>query len=386
MNDRLRIARIQGFAFRSPIADPVLTSFGIMKDRPAVFVRIEDRDGCFGWGEIFANWPAAAAEHRVNLLVRDVAPFAFEHAFSHPEQMFELLTSRTEIVALQSGEWGPFRQVIAGLDIALWDLFARRNGQTLRHYMNAESPDVVPAYASGIHITDAEALIPKSREFGFSAFKVKVGFNMEDDLALLEQAFDTKAAADTIAADANQGWTEDAALSFITSTRGLPLEWLEEPIRADADPTAWAALSRASPYPLAGGENLVGFDEFDSAVQRAHLRIFQPDIIKWGGITGCLRVGQNVQAAGLRYCPHFLGGGIGLQASANLLAAVGGDGLLEIDANPNPLRDAFGSIKTCILDHGWRCNSEPGIGIVSVPEELTKYETHKAEVLSPMHL
>ncbi len=386
MTDRLRIQRIQGFAFRSPIANPVQTSFGIMKDRPAAFVRIEDQDGCFGWGEIFANWPAAAAEHRVNLLVRDVAPLVFGQAFSHPEQMFDLLTSRTDIVALQSGEWGPFRQVIAGLDIALWDLFSRRKRQALRHYINSDASDVVPAYASGMHIKDAEKLIPKSREIGFSAFKVKVGFNMEDDIALLEQAFDTLTPADTIAADANQGWTEEAAFTFISSTRGLPLEWLEEPIRADADPMAWAALSRASPHPLAGGENLVGFDEFDRALERAHLRILQPDIIKWGGITGCLSIGRNVKAAGLRYCPHFLGGGIGLQASANLLAAVGGDGQLEVDANPNPLRDAFGSVETRILDHGWCCNLEPGIGIVSIPEELTKFETHKAEVLSSMHL
>jgi L-alanine-DL-glutamate epimerase-like enolase superfamily enzyme len=45
--------------------------------------------------------------------------------------------------------------------------------------------------------------------------------------------------------------------------------------------------------------------------------------------------------AGLRYCPHYLGGGIGLVASAHILAAAGGNGLLEIDVNPNPLREAL---------------------------------------------
>lgn len=63
----VRITRIEGFAFRSPLAHPVKTSFGVMKDRSAVFLRIEDEDGTFGWGEVFANWPSAAAEHRVNL-------------------------------------------------------------------------------------------------------------------------------------------------------------------------------------------------------------------------------------------------------------------------------------------------------------------------------
>ena len=66
--------------------------------------------------------------------------------------------------------------------------------------------------------------------------------------------------------------------------------------------------------------------------------MIQPDMAKWGGFTRCLSVARRIRAAGLRYCPHFLGGGVGQLASAHLLAAVGGEGLLEIDANPNPLR------------------------------------------------
>ena len=41
------------------------------------------------------------------------------------------------------------------------------------------------------------------------------------------------------------------------------------------------------------------------------------------------------------FCPHYLGGGIGLIHSLHLLAAVRGPGLLEVDANPNPLREGL---------------------------------------------
>ncbi|WP_227269838.1 mandelate racemase/muconate lactonizing enzyme family protein [Roseobacter weihaiensis] len=382
MTGGVSIARIEAFAFRSPIEKPVATSFGVMRNRPATFVRVEDQDGTFGWGEIFANWPAAAAEHRVNLLAQDIAPLVFDRSFFRPGELFEVLTARTHIVALQSGEWGPFRQVIAGLDIALWDLFARKNGQTLRHFMTQDAADLVPAYASGIHIKDAPALMQKARDIGFDTFKVKVGFDRKDDLKRLNEVFETKLAAETIAADANQGWDRGAALDFITHTRSLPLLWLEEPIKADAAQADWAALAEVSPYPLAGGENLVGFVEFDKAINEAHLSVFQPDIIKWGGLTGCLSVGQSAIKAGLRYCPHFLGGGIGLQASANLLAAVGGDGLLEVDVNPNPLRDAFMQTETYVADNGWQCNEVPGIGVTALPEALAPYLTHRAEILS----
>ena len=380
MIQTVRITRIEGFAFRSPVAKPVMTSFGMMRDRPAAFLRIEDEDGAFGWGEIFANWPAAAAEHRINLLARDIGPLVFDHPVSHPGALIDLLTRQTRIIALQSGEWGPFRQVIAGLDIALWDLYSRKSGRTLRHFMNEEAADHVPAYASGIHIKDAETMVSDARQIGFSDFKVKVGFDMDDDLTRLVQVFDRRSANETIAADANQAWDLETARSFLARTAQVPLAWLEEPIRADASAVDWAALHEASPYPLAGGENLVGYDQFDEAITAAHLGVFQPDIIKWGGLTGCFSVGRNVLAAGLRCCPHFLGGGIGLQASANLLAAVGGDGLLEVDVNPNPLRDAFGPVASRISDGGWHCNDEPGLGIDIFPDELAPFQTHKAEI------
>ena len=61
MTDTIELARIEAWAFRCPTTRTVATSFGIMHDRPAVFVRIEDVDGAVGWGEIFANWPAAGA-------------------------------------------------------------------------------------------------------------------------------------------------------------------------------------------------------------------------------------------------------------------------------------------------------------------------------------
>lgn len=380
MTRSVRIVQIQGFAFRCPIANPIKTSFGVMKDRPAAFVRIEDQDGNFGWGEIFANWPAAAVEHRINLLAQDIAPMVLGHSFTNPSDLFERLTTRTHILSLQSGEWGPFRQVIAGLDIAMWDMFSRKQGQTLRHFLNPDAPDIVSAYSSGIHIKDAEKLITQAKAMGFSAFKIKIGFNMNDDLTRLNLVFNRKKKGDIIAVDANQGLTQETALSFISSTHSLPLAWLEEPICADAASAEWETLSCASPYPLAGGENIVGFDAFNKAIKAQNLNIIQPDIIKWGGITGCYIVARKVREAGLLYCPHFLGGGIGLHASANLLAAVGGGGMLEVDINPNPLRDAFGSVKTYVSDVGWNCNRALGIGISGLPDELTQFESHTIEI------
>jgi D-galactarolactone cycloisomerase len=65
----------------------------------------------------------------------------------------------------------------------------------------------------------------------------------------------------------------------------------------------------------------------------------------------------------LVYCPHFLGSGIGLMSSAHLLAAAGGDGLLEIDVNPNPHRDALVGEALPLVAGSIQLSETAGIGI-----------------------
>jgi D-galactarolactone cycloisomerase len=371
-----RIAQITVRAYRVPIANPVATSFGAMHSRPAVFVRLEDKDGTFGWGEVFANWPAAGAEHRARLIVEDMADLLVGCSFDGPSDLFETLTRRTHIRALQCGEWGPFRQVIAGLDTAWSDLLAHKAGVPLARFLNPDAGLSVPCYASGIAIAQATDLIAQSRAAGFSNFKVKVGFDLARDATLLTDLWGGMSKGETLFIDANQAWNLENAQAFLRAIPDVTLGWLEEPLPADAPPADWATLAAASPMPLAGGENITGGDGFQQAITSRAFGVLQPDVAKWGGITGCWQVAQDIRAAGLRYCPHFLGGGIGLIASAHFLAAAGGDGLLEVDVNPNPLRDAFRPWGDA-TDKGHLTLSEaPGLGITALPPELDQYLTY----------
>lgn len=132
---------------------------------------------------------------------------------------------------------------------------------------------------------------------------------------------------------------------------------------ADCPWQEWQTLARACAAPLAAGENLAGAPAFDAVVASAALGVLQPDMGKWGGFSACLPLARRILAAGKRYCPHYLGAGIGLLASAHLLAAAGGDGLLEIDANPNPLRSELCGPLAQVDDRRCTLGSLPGLGI-----------------------
>ncbi len=124
--------------------------------------------------------------------------------------------------------------------------------------------------------------------------------------------------------DANQSWTIEQACEIAPQLEAFNLGWLEEPLRADRPWAHWHTLAAATSIPLAGGENIAGEDAFGQALTHSPLTVLQPDIAKWGGISGCWPVIARARQAGVRYCPHYLGGGIGLLASAHLLAAAGG--------------------------------------------------------------
>jgi L-alanine-DL-glutamate epimerase-like enolase superfamily enzyme len=371
----LRLARIDVYAWRVPLDEPVRNSFGTMRSRAALAVRIEDADGAHGWGEVFSNWPPDGAEHRGQLIEQVLAPLALEQDHASPSALFEFLTARTRVLVLQTDEPGPFAQAIAGIDIAAWDLVARRAGLPLARVLNPAAADRVPAYASGINPTRPGKVAAEQRALGFRAFKLKVGFGDARDAGNLGELRDVLGTDATLMIDANQAWDIDTGLAMAARLAEFCPLWLEEPLRADTWPQTWRSFAERSPIPLAAGENMRGRAEFTAALATGAFRYLQPDLIKWGGITGCFDVGAGIVAAGLAYCPHYLGGGIGLTASAHLLAAVGGSGMLEVDSNPNPLREALARPFARIADGHWHLTDAPGLGIEPDLQALERYRS-----------
>jgi L-alanine-DL-glutamate epimerase-like enolase superfamily enzyme len=49
----VRLTRVEIWVCRAPVETPVETSFGVMHSRPALFVRIEESEGAFGFGEVW---------------------------------------------------------------------------------------------------------------------------------------------------------------------------------------------------------------------------------------------------------------------------------------------------------------------------------------------
>ena len=316
-----------------------------------------------GWGETWCNFPSCGAEHRARLLDTLIAPLICGRTFESADAVYRFLSARTAVLAIQCGEPGPIAQAIAGVDIALWDLAARRASVPLWKLLGGET-DSVGVYASGINPDRPEEVIAAKQAQGYRAFKLKVGFDEERDVANAVAARSILGPDSSLMLDANQAWDPESAARMAVALEAAMPAWLEEPLRADSRPIDWQRLAGATRIPLAAGENLIGDAAFDAMIESRALRIVQPDLAKWGGISGCLPVIERIHAAGSTYCPHFLGAGVGLLASAHVLAARGRPGaMLEIDANENPLRTALSPALDHVVDGRAELGDAPGLGI-----------------------
>jgi len=200
------------------------------------------------------------------------------------------------------------------------------------------------------------------RRLGYHRFKQRIGFGPDDGLGAAEETAAALAPDETLMLDANQAWDLETASRRCTRLAPLGLVWMEEPLPADAAPTDWRQLAADAPMPLAAGENLSTAGAFDDAVSSQTLGFLQPDICKWGGLSGGLTVARAAEAAGVTYCPHFLGGGVGLIASAHLLSAIGGAGLLEVDGSENPLLEVLSGRGLALEDGMFPLPEGPGLG------------------------
>ncbi|MEM9441626.1 MAG: enolase C-terminal domain-like protein, partial [Pseudomonadota bacterium] len=283
-------------------------ALGTMPTRPALLVRIEDRSGCFGWGEIWANFPPRANLHKAHLIEDVIRGHLTNLTFSDPREIQEALRRELSLFFLHVGQTQVFEHLLAGLDTALWDLCLRHAGLSFTEFMGISAP-TARSYATSINAEDLERLIPFHAGLGQTHFKLKIGFAEHGNTKIVERAAALCPHGARIMVDSNQSWTLDQAKASLHAIEDYNPYFAEEPLPADAPFNDWEELAQSTDIPLAGGENIYGVADF-LTMTRAGMQVLQPDVAKWGGVSGALDLAEVVPD-GVMIWPHFMGTAVG---------------------------------------------------------------------------
>lgn len=273
-------------------------------DIRVVAVTVRDTEG--GEGHGFSWTPSIGGAAVKALLDEDVIPAAVGRP-ADPAIWIDLWRHVHE-----AGGGGITTIALAGLDLALWDLRARRAGSSVTDLIGRHHTSL-PAYGSGVNLHySLDELVAQAERWvaaGFGAIKMKVGSpELARDLERVAAVRTVLGPERRLLVDANQRWDLDTATRAVEALAEHGIGWIEEPLRAD-DLAGYRELAtRLKPLgvPIAAGENIHTVHRFRDFLDAGALQVVQPNIVRVGGITPFLDIAELARERGVELAPHLL--------------------------------------------------------------------------------
>ncbi|MCO5297122.1 MAG: mandelate racemase/muconate lactonizing enzyme family protein [Fimbriimonadaceae bacterium] len=297
----MKIREVRFFKALSPLSRPIADSTHAIPEIGFLVTRLTTDTGVVGEAYLLAFHYSPNA---IRGALRDAAAMAEGW---DPADV-QGLVQEWERASEYFGNPGLNRWALGSIEIAMWDVLARAQGVPVWKLLGG-NPAPVPLYGSGGWLSySVEELIDEARGYvgrGFRAVKVKVGSSLENDLERLRRVREAVGPHVELLMDANQGLDLDGAIQLAKRARGLDIGWFEEPLE-HTDFDGYAALNGETDIPLAMGER-----EFDLTAlrelsgPRKALDLWQPDILRLGGVTGWMASASLAQERGLPVLPHF---------------------------------------------------------------------------------
>lgn len=266
-----------------------------------IVVDLEDDEGWTGTG---FSYVLGGGGRVVTMAARDMLErFVSGHDIVPPQALWRRLAGSLNRLGRGTGYLA-----IAAIDVAMWDLHAKRQGVPLATAMGGIARRL-PVYGSGgfgptQDPDDAANRALDYADMGCSAVKLRVA-GAPGDVERIREVAEALPDGVDIMADANEKCDLARAQWLVNVLADVNALWLEEPLPAH-DTNGFAMLARTSPVPIATGEHHQGAVDLAPLMAERAVSIVQPDLAMMGGLTECLRVAQLAEHYGLVVAPHFL--------------------------------------------------------------------------------
>ena len=99
----IKLCALKAFPLRAQGGISPNMALGKMPTRPALLLRLEDTFGCFGWGEIWANFPPRANIHKA-ILEDVIASEICGMTYVDPREVIEMLRKKLSVYFLHIGQ------------------------------------------------------------------------------------------------------------------------------------------------------------------------------------------------------------------------------------------------------------------------------------------
>ena len=363
-----------------PTEGQVFSRSGVRNSRWATLVQVETDEGINGVGSCSGNGEL------IELIVANVLkPLLIGMDPTEIDAIWDKAYFRGG--HKEFGTRGIGVVALSGVDIALWDILGKARGVPLYQLLGGKCRDKVPVYATALYPEEPAKVAKRARGFaeqGFHGVKIKVGFDLDQDIRIVRTVREELGKDFVIMTDANQGYTLDVALKAADAFAECGAYWLEEPLFVE-DIEGHAMLREKGKTPIAVGENLHMCYAFENFIARGAVDFIQPDVARAGGITEIRKITAMAAMHKVPVSFHTWGDGVALAASVHLGAALENCIVMELDYTYNPLREEL-LREPFKVSNGYLIPPEkPGLGIELNEEALGRFAFSGAEELAVRH-
>jgi D-galactarolactone cycloisomerase len=360
-----------------PTEGQVFSRSGVRNSRSATLVQVETDEGINGIGSCSGNGELIEA-----IVAKTLKPFLMGMDPTAIDDIWDKAYFRGG--HKEFGTRGIGVVALSGIDVALWDILGKARGLPLYQLLGGKCRDKVPVYATALYPEEPAKVAKRARGFaeqGFHGVKIKVGFDLDQDIRIVRAVREELGKDFVIMTDANQGYTLDVALKAADAFAECGAYWLEEPLFVE-DIEGHAMLREKGKTPIAVGENLHMCYAFENFIARGAVDFIQPDVARAGGITEIRKITAMAAMHKVPVSFHTWGDGVALAASVHLGAALEDCIVMELDYTYNPLREEL-LREPFKVSNGYLIPPEkPGLGIELNEEALERFTFSGGEELA----
>lgn len=246
-----------------------------------VIVQLED-DKHFGLGECTTNPFYGMDVDNILASLEAARKTVEEGRWDSPEELWA--QTQTAFIA------NPFAH--CALDMAAWDIYAKRQGKKLYQFLKLDPRDI-PTTNFTIGIAPVPKMVEKMKELDWPIYKIKLG--TDHDLDIIRELRRHTPAVFRI--DANCAWTAEQAIRYSEELAGLGVEFMEQPLGKD-DLEGMKEVYKYSKLPVIADESCI----VESDVKKCHglFHGINVKLVKAGGITPGLRMLKEAKALGMK--------------------------------------------------------------------------------------
>ncbi len=381
----MNVTGVDVYVVKAPLDTPFAFSQGWVYQRAATLVRITTESGLEGWGEAFTQG-LEPPEIAATTIAHALAPLVMGKDALSPAVLWQAMYNQTR----DHGRKGSVMSAISAMDIALWDICGKHHEVPIHSLLGGAFRTSVQPYATGFYRLsgqgESDRLAQEAirhRDAGFKAMKVKLGFGVRDDIAVMKaiaRALDDSSIE--LMVDANHAYGRRDAMTLGRALVDYQLRWFEEPV-APEDVRSYTALRAALDVPIAGGENEHTAYGFNTLFQADALDVAQPDIGSCGGFTAARDIVAMAQANGVMVNPHVWGTAIAQAASLQFIATIpvthpslfAVEPILEYDVSSHPFRQHLIANPWTLQAGRVDIPAEPGLGIEVNMDTIERHQT-----------